>query len=68
VNWSAWERPILFKIIKSIGQVPEEDMRRTFNLGIGLVTIIDNTCVDRFTAHLDNLNEPWFHIGEVKQV
>ena len=67
VDWSAWERPALFKLIQSVGSVPEEDMRRTFNLGIGLVTIIDNTCVDRFTAHLDNLNEPWFNIGEVKQ-
>ena len=42
VDWSAWERPELFKLIQKVGEVPEEDMRRTFNCGIGLVVIIAN--------------------------
>src|SRR5699024_492776 len=32
VDWEAWERPPLFKLIQEIGNVPEEDMRATFNL------------------------------------
>lgn len=40
INWSSWDRPAIFSLIKELGKVPEEDMRRTFNLGIGLVLII----------------------------
>ncbi|HTY59861.1 MAG TPA: phosphoribosylformylglycinamidine cyclo-ligase [Bacteroidota bacterium] len=40
VNWDAWERPPIFSLIQRTGNVPEEDMRRTFNLGIGLVIIV----------------------------
>jgi len=66
VNWNAWERLELFKLIQSVGDVPEEDMRRTFNLGIGLVTIIDKNHVEKFTNYLDDLGEKWFNIGIVK--
>ncbi len=40
VDYGAWERPALFRLIQSLGDVPEEDMRRTFNLGIGLICIV----------------------------
>lgn len=37
--WGKWDQPPVFGLIKRLGKVPEEDMRRTFNLGIGLVAI-----------------------------
>ncbi|HRK75378.1 MAG TPA: phosphoribosylformylglycinamidine cyclo-ligase, partial [Rhodothermales bacterium] len=40
VDWSTWDRPAIFNCIQSIGGVPEDDMRRTFNLGIGLVAVV----------------------------
>lgn len=39
ISWDAWARPKLFSMIQELGKVPEEDMRRTFNLGIGLIVI-----------------------------
>lgn len=39
IDWDAWARPRLFSLIQELGQVPEEDMRRTFNLGIGMIVI-----------------------------
>lgn len=66
VDWSAWERPELFKLIQKVGDVPEKDMRRTFNLGVGLVAIIEKSKVSEFTNHLDGINEKWFNIGKVK--
>jgi phosphoribosylformylglycinamidine cyclo-ligase len=41
VEWGAWEWPVIFRLIRHTGNVPEEDMRQTFNLGIGLVFIVD---------------------------
>ncbi len=40
IDWDAWERPLLFRLIQESGPVPEADMRRTFNLGIGLVAVL----------------------------
>jgi phosphoribosylformylglycinamidine cyclo-ligase len=39
IDWNAWDRPPIFKLIQKVGNVPEPDMRRTFNLGIGLILI-----------------------------
>ncbi len=36
----SWTEPALFRILRDSGNVPEEDMRRTFNLGVGLVLIV----------------------------
>jgi phosphoribosylformylglycinamidine cyclo-ligase len=36
----SWERPEIFHELQSKGRVPEKDMWRTFNMGIGLVIII----------------------------
>ena len=41
IEWDAWPRPRLFSLIQELGAVPEEDMRRTFNLGIGMILIVD---------------------------
>tara|TARA_B100001029_G_C15053169_1_gene452315 strand:- start:1109 stop:2104 length:996 start_codon:yes stop_codon:yes gene_type:complete len=66
IEWSSWERPELFKLIQKVGSVPEKDMRRTFNCGIGLVAIIAEDYVNDFISHLKGLNESWYKIGIVK--
>jgi len=40
IDWSAWERPAVFDWLQREGGVPEADMRRTFNLGIGMAAIV----------------------------
>lgn len=39
VDRSAWTPPPLFGFLQQAGQVPEADMLRTFNMGIGLVVV-----------------------------
>ena len=65
IDWESWKRPAIFDIIKSTGVVPESDMRKTFNLGIGLVFIISKNEVDRFQQHLKHKKEKSFIIGEI---
>lgn len=40
IDYETWERPPIFNLIQERGAVPEEDMRSTFNLGIGLIVIL----------------------------
>lgn len=65
IHWTGWQRPAIFELIRKAGNVPEEDMRRTFNLGVGLVLIIDKRRVDEITAALKRRREKPFVLGEV---
>jgi phosphoribosylformylglycinamidine cyclo-ligase len=40
VDWESWQRPAIFSLIQKKGNVPENDMRRTFNLGIGMIFVV----------------------------
>ncbi|MEX0995358.1 MAG: phosphoribosylformylglycinamidine cyclo-ligase [Balneolaceae bacterium] len=65
VNWYSWERPAIFNLIRKIGNVPEEDMRTTFNLGIGLVVVVDRDAVSEVRKTIKQTGETSFEIGEV---
>jgi phosphoribosylformylglycinamidine cyclo-ligase len=65
VNWDAWDRPPVYKLIKEIGQVPEEDMQATFNLGIGLVAVVSPDALDEVKIKMEKFGEDLIEIGEV---
>ena len=65
VAWEAWSVPALFRLIESVGHVPEADMRRTFNLGVGLVAVVAEANVARALTVLGALGEPAFDVGRV---
>ena len=65
IDWSSWDRPPLFRLIQETGNVPEEDMRRTFNLGIGLVMIVPRKQVKDTLKALKRKGEMGIPMGEV---
>ena len=40
VNYNAWPLPDIFKKIMLAGEIPEEEMKRVFNLGIGFCIVV----------------------------
>jgi len=42
----SWEEPAVFRLIREVGRVPDAEMRRTFNLGIGMVLVVADTQLD----------------------
>ena len=36
----SWEEPAVFGLIRSLGEVPEEEMRKVFNLGVGFCAVV----------------------------
>lgn len=65
VDYSSWERPAIFDLIQSIGNVPEEDMRLSMNLGVGLVIITSPDSEDEIMKWASENNESIFPIGKV---
>ncbi|MBI3194670.1 MAG: phosphoribosylformylglycinamidine cyclo-ligase [Ignavibacteriae bacterium] len=67
VAWNSWRRPAIFSLIQKVGKVPETDMQRTFNLGIGLIIIASKHFADNILSYLLRLNEKPFVIGIVEK-
>jgi len=65
IDWESWDRPGIFKLIQNTGNVPEEDMRRTFNLGIGLVAVISPKAYNQVKEKSKALCEEPIEIGRV---
>jgi phosphoribosylformylglycinamidine cyclo-ligase len=65
IDWNRWERPAIFDLIQSAGNVPEESMRKALNLGIGLVVIADATKADSMIEHLRSTGEDPVNMGKV---
>ncbi|MCH7697494.1 MAG: phosphoribosylformylglycinamidine cyclo-ligase [Chloroflexi bacterium] len=64
IDSTAWERPPLFSLIQREGNIAEEEMFRTFNMGIGLVVAVEPSDVDTVRAKLPEA----IVVGEVAEV
>ena len=42
INTSSWTIPPVFEVMREIGNVPVDDYRRTFNLGVGMIVAVSN--------------------------
>ena len=65
IDWNAWGVLPIFKLIQQIGKVADEEMRDVFNLGIGLIAIVDKNDVDKTLTLSKKINENGIVIGEV---
>lgn len=65
IQWKSWERPAIFNLIQEAGNVAEEDMYDAFNLGIGLVALVNESAVDKVMAWATSHNEKAWLIGSV---
>jgi phosphoribosylformylglycinamidine cyclo-ligase len=50
IEWGSWEIPPIFGLIQRCGNVSDEEMRRVFNLGIGMVLVVRPAHVPKVLA------------------
>jgi len=55
----------IFKTIRAEGLVPEDDMLRTFNMGVGMALVCAQNSVARFSAHLQSAGCHAYQIGRI---
>ena len=66
INWKNWDRPAIFNLIQKTGNVPEDDMRDTFNLGIGLIAVVSENAVGDVKEVCRKLGEDIITIGRIE--
>ncbi len=67
LDWSSWETPPVFELIQRLGNVPYDDMIETFNLGVGMILIVDKEDADHTQKVLKSKKEESFVMGFVRR-
>ncbi|CAL4970977.1 unnamed protein product [Urochloa decumbens] len=62
----SWEVPPVLKWLQQAGNIDDAEMRRTFNMGIGMVLVVSRESADRIIQETHGSN-PAYRIGEVIQ-
>ncbi len=62
---SSWEEPPIFALLRALGNVPEVEMRRVFNLGVGFCAVVPEGEADRALQTLYEAGCKSWRIGEV---
>lgn len=65
IDWSNWNVPNIFRLIQSIGNITDEEMREVFNMGIGLIAIVDKKDVDTIMKISGVIGEEGIIVGEI---
>jgi phosphoribosylformylglycinamidine cyclo-ligase len=65
VEINSWPVPPIFEHLQKIGNVPQEEMLRTFNMGIGLVLVVPAKKFKKVQIILDRCSERGYTIGRV---
>jgi phosphoribosylformylglycinamidine cyclo-ligase len=62
---SSWEEPEVYSLIRDLGKVPEDELRRVFNLGIGFCAVVPAEEAERGLEALRGAGCESWRIGEV---
>ena len=65
IDASAWRVPRVFEWLIEAGEVPREDARRAFNLGIGMIAVCTAAEAGALASDLESRGERVMRIGEI---
>jgi len=65
IHRGSWPVPAIFRVIQEGGHIPEEEMLRTFNNGLGMILAVPPQETKEVLRRLRNLKEKAYLIGEV---
>lgn len=66
IDYAAWARPEIFRLIQELGNVGEEEMRQTFNLGVGFAAVVPAQEAAHVKKLLEAAGETVYEIGQIR--
>jgi phosphoribosylformylglycinamidine cyclo-ligase len=67
IKEGSWKVPGIFLFIQQAGKISDYDMFRTFNMGIGMILVVDSVDSRAILEHLQTLGEDAYEIGTVQK-
>tara|TARA_B100000686_G_C16707633_1_gene927269 strand:- start:240 stop:1277 length:1038 start_codon:yes stop_codon:yes gene_type:complete len=65
IDMNTWETPRIFKEIQSMGSIAEDEMIQVFNLGIGMILVVDSFFAEEIVDVFNSRNCSAVVIGEI---
>lgn len=65
VQRGTWPEPPIFGLIAELGQIPEGDLFKTFNMGLGMMVAVDQARADEAIAVVQSTGLDAYRVGQV---
>lgn len=65
IDQASWEVPAIFSFLQKGGNVPAEDLYRTFNMGIGMTVVFTKADAEKALQTLADMGQRAWIIGEI---
>jgi phosphoribosylformylglycinamidine cyclo-ligase len=66
IKKDSYEVPAIFKLLAKKGNIAEQMMYNTYNMGIGMMVVVDKADVDKTIEAIEAAGEKSFVVGEIK--
>jgi phosphoribosylformylglycinamidine cyclo-ligase len=67
IDKKSWQCPSIFDIIKKKGKISEKEMFNVFNMGIGLILVVDKNKLEKVLKVIRKYKFLFYIIGEIKE-
>ena len=57
IDYESWTPPPVFQWLADVSQAPNEELRRTFNMGVGMLAVVASDDSEAITAELNKAGE-----------
>lgn len=65
LRWGSWPVPAIFHFLRRRGEIPPEEMLRTFNCGLGMILVVSPSRAEEAVRRLVDMGERAWIVGEV---
>ncbi|MCA9735819.1 MAG: phosphoribosylformylglycinamidine cyclo-ligase [Deferribacteres bacterium] len=64
IDWTSWELPAIYSLLQEMGDIETQEMRNVFNLGIGMILIVDKSAENEIMGSLQKTGLRSYIIGK----
>jgi phosphoribosylformylglycinamidine cyclo-ligase len=65
IDMGSWQIPPIFEHLQQLGNVPQEEMFRTFNMGLGMLLVVPSKKFKKAQTVLERAGEKAFTVGRI---
>jgi phosphoribosylformylglycinamidine cyclo-ligase len=67
IDLGSWPRPVIFRWLQRVAELPEQEMLRVFNCGIGMIAIVPAAQSADVVERLNGMGERAYVIGAIER-
>jgi phosphoribosylformylglycinamidine cyclo-ligase len=67
IELGSWPVPAIFRYLAHLGKIEQDELLRTFNLGVGMILVVPPKVLKQVEAELKRRREKFFRIGRIER-